>query len=98
MKDSRDANWASMFLFGRWLWDGYLYGANQPEDNINLTMLDDTYTYGMDRRVKEGTTDSIYNFGGYPHGFYSSAYNAGYGSASFAVRNTETWGLKLTSL
>lgn len=94
MKDSRDANWASMFLFGRWLWDGYLYGANQPEDNINLTMLDDTYTYGMDRRVNEGTTDSPYNFGGYPHGFYSSAYNAGYGSSALRGEKYRDMGIK----
>lgn len=94
MKDSRDANWASMFLFGRWLWDGYLYGAEQPADNINLTKLDDTYTYGMERRVAEGTTDSPYNFGGYPHGFYSSAYNAGYGSAALRGEKYRDMGIK----
>lgn len=94
MKDSRDANWASMYLFGRWLWDGYLYGAEQPEDNINLTMMDDTYTYGIDRRVKEKTTDSPYNFGGYPHGFYSSAYNAGYGSSALRGEEYRDIGIK----
>lgn len=94
MRDSRDANWASMFLFGRWHWDGYLYGAEQPEDNISLKLLDDTYSYGINRRIQEDTTDSPYNFGGYPHGFYSSAYNAGYGSASCAEKNTGIWALK----
>lgn len=94
MKDSRDANWASMYLFGRWLWDGYLYGAEQPEDNINLTMMDDTYTYGIDRRIKEKTTDSPYNFGGYPHGFYSSAYNAGYGSSALRGEEYRDIGIK----
>ncbi|WP_052759552.1 S-layer homology domain-containing protein [Paenibacillus sp. DMB20] len=94
MKDSRDANWASMFLFGRWLWDGYLYGANQPEDNINLKMLDDTYSYGIERRVNEGTTDSPFNFGGYPHGFYSSSYNAGYGSAALRGEQYRDMGIK----
>lgn len=93
-RDSRDANWASMYLFGRWLWDGYLYGAIQPEDNINLTMLDDTYTYGIERRLKEGTTDSPYNFGGYPHGFYSSAYNAGYGSSALRGEQYRDMGIK----
>ncbi|MZQ81105.1 hypothetical protein GQF01_03015 [Paenibacillus sp. 5J-6] len=94
MHDSRDANWASMFLFGLWQWDGYLYGANQPEDNINLTMLDDTYSYGINRRVNEKTTDSPYNFGGYPHGFYSSAYNAGYGSAALRGEKYRDMGIK----
>ncbi|WP_245596070.1 S-layer homology domain-containing protein [Paenibacillus taiwanensis] len=94
MKDSRDANWASMFLFGRWLWDGYLYGAEQPDNNINLTMLDDTYSYGINRRINEGTTDSPYNFGGYPHGFYSSAYNAGYGSAALRGEAHRDMGIK----
>lgn len=94
MHDSRDANWASMFLFGLWQWDGYLYGADQPEDNINLTMLDDTYAYGINRRVAENTTDSPYNFGGYPHGFYSSAYNAGYGSAALRGERYRDIGIK----
>ncbi|WNS40992.1 S-layer homology domain-containing protein [Paenibacillus sp. MMS20-IR301] len=94
MKDSRDANWASMFLFGRWHWDGYLYGAEQPEDNINLKLLDDTYTYGINRRIQEDTTDSPYNFGGYPHGFYSSAYNAGYGSAALRGEAYRDMGIK----
>ncbi|MBU5444757.1 S-layer homology domain-containing protein [Paenibacillus sp. MSJ-34] len=93
-KDSRDANWASMFLFGRWTWDGYLYGAEQPEDNINISMLDQTYTYGINRRINEGTTDSPYNFGGYPHGFYSSAYNAGYGSAALRGEQYRDMGIK----
>ncbi|MEC0171468.1 S-layer homology domain-containing protein [Paenibacillus graminis] len=94
MKDSRDANWASMFLFGRWHWDGYLYGAEQPEDNINLKLLDDTYSYGINRRIQEDTTDSPYNFGGYPHGFYSSAYNAGYGSAALRGEEYRDMGIK----
>lgn len=94
MRDSRDANWASMYLFGRWLWDGYLYGAEQPEDNINLTMMDDTYTYGIERRMNEQTTDSPYNFGGYPHGFYSSAYNAGYGSSALRGEQYRDMGIK----
>ncbi|MDG0790041.1 FIVAR domain-containing protein [Cohnella ginsengisoli] len=94
MQDSRDANWASMYLFGRWLWDGYLYGAEQPADNINLTMLDSTYEYGIDRRWDEGTTDSDYNFGGYPHGFYSSSYNAGYGSSALRGEAHRDIGIK----
>lgn len=29
--DPHDANWGSMFLFGRWGWDGYLFGAEQGD-------------------------------------------------------------------
>ncbi|MBT2216800.1 hypothetical protein KK120_13300 [Virgibacillus dakarensis] len=93
-KDSRDANWASMFEFGRWTWDGYLFGAEQPEDNINISMLDQTYTYGINRRLNDKTTDSPYNFGGYPHGFYSSSYNAGYGSAALRGKQYRDLGIK----
>ena len=25
--NAEDANWAAPFLFGRWAWDGYLFGA-----------------------------------------------------------------------
>ncbi len=80
--DPRDANWAAHLLFGRWAWDGYLFGARQ--EGLNLDLIDDTYTYGFDRLA--GILPS-YDFGGYPHGFYSSAYNAGYGSAG--LRGTE---------
>ena len=77
--DVRDGNWASMFLFGRWAWDGYLFGADQ-ENSEMIGLLDDTYQHGFERR--EEVSDTIYNFGGYPHGYYSSAYNAGYGSSA----------------
>lgn len=90
----RDANWASMFLFGRWTWDGYLYGAKQPEDNSNISMIDQTYAYGINKRISADATDSIYNFGGYPHGWYSSAYNAGYGSAALRGEQYRDMGIK----
>lgn len=77
--DVRDGNWASMFLFGRWAWDGYLFGADQ-ENSEMIGLIDDTYQHGFERR--EEVSDTIYNFGGYPHGYYSSAYNAGYGSSA----------------
>lgn len=76
--DPRDANWASMFLFGRWAWDGYLFRA--PQSGIMIDLIDDTYEYGFERR--KDITDTIYNFGGYPHGYFCSAYNAGYGSTA----------------
>ncbi|GAG62281.1 unnamed protein product, partial [marine sediment metagenome] len=73
----KDANWAAQFLFGRWAWDGYLFNGEQY--GVNLTMIDDTYDYGFGRL--EGMLPP-HDFGGYPHGFYSSCYNAGYGSAA----------------
>ncbi|HWD78002.1 MAG TPA: sugar-binding protein [Kribbella sp.] len=89
-KDPRDANWASMFLFGRWAWDGYLFGADQS--GSMLTRIDDTYTHGFERRA--GISDTIYNFGGYPHGYFSSAYNAGYGSAALRGERYRDLGIK----
>lgn len=81
--DPHDANWASMLLFGRWGWDGYLFCARQ--DGIMSELIDKTYRHGFERR--RNITDTIYNFGGYPHGYYCSAYNAGYGAT--ALRGTE---------
>jgi len=43
----KDANWAAQFLFGRWAWDGYLFNGEQY--GVNLTMIDDTYDYGLGR-------------------------------------------------
>ena len=89
-KDPRDANWASMMLFGRWSWDGYLFGAEQS--GCMLDLIDSTYDYGIENRKE--VSDSIYNFGGYPHGFYSSAYNAGYGSAALRGEKYRDMGIK----
>jgi hypothetical protein len=89
-KDPRDANWASMFLFGRWAWDGYLFGAQQT--GTMFDKIDDTYTHGFERR--KDVSESIYNFGGYPHGYYSSAYNAGYGSAALRGEQYRDLGIK----
>ena len=90
-KDARDGNWASMFLFGRWSWDGYLFGADQ-EGSEMIDLIDDTYTHGFDRR--SDISDTIYNFGGYPHGYFSSAYNAGYGSAALRGEEYRDAGIK----
>ena len=89
-KDPRDANWASMFLFGRWAWDGYLFGADQH--GTMFDKIDDTYTHGFERR--KDVSDTIYNFGGYPHGYFSSAYNAGYGSAALRGEEYRDLGIK----
>lgn len=94
--DVRDGNWASMFLFGRWAWDGYLFGANQDNSEM-INLIDDTYTHGFERRAASGLKDvgdTIYNFGGYPHGYYSSAYNAGYGSSALRGETYREAGIK----
>ncbi len=91
--DIRDANWASMLLFGSFPWDGYLYGADQSNAGANIDMIDQTYTYGIERR-KDLPGASPYNFGGYPHGWYSSAYNAGYGIAALRGEAYRDIGIK----
>ncbi len=91
--DVRDANWASMLLFGSFPWDGYLYGADQSEAGANIDMIDQTYAYGIERR-KNLPGASPYNFGGYPHGWYSSAYNAGYGIAALRGEEYRDIGIK----
>jgi hypothetical protein len=71
-----DANWAAPFLFGRWAWDGYLFGAHQ--EGPAITAIDPTYAYGFGRI---GDSLPAHDFGGYPGALYASAYNAGYGAA-----------------
>jgi hypothetical protein len=75
-----DANWASMLLFGRWSWDGYLFGANQNGPLLNS--IDATYTYGFNR-LKGLLPEHTY--GAYPG--YSTTYNAGYGRSG--LRGTQ---------
>jgi len=76
-RDPKDANWASMLLFGRWFWDGYLWGARQT--GPMLDSIDATYDYGFHRL--EGLLPA-HTYGGYPYDIYtgfSTGYNAGYG-------------------
>lgn len=77
-----DANWGAHLLFGRWAWDGWLFGGAQY--GVNLELIDDTYDYGF------GRLDGIlpqHTYGGYPG--YSSAYNAGYGASG--LRTDSRW-------
>ncbi|HZJ78391.1 MAG TPA: carbohydrate-binding protein [Clostridia bacterium] len=89
-QDPRDANWASMFLFGRWAWDGYLFGANQQ--GCMLDLIDDTYYYGFDKRKEINGNHA--NFGGYPHGYFCSSYNAGYASSALRGQKYRDLGIK----
>jgi hypothetical protein len=85
--DPLDGNWAAPGVYTNYAWHGYLLGASVagPGTKSMATWLDDTLSYGFGRTtgVVPPTT-----FGGYPgEGFYSTAYNAGYGA----------WGLASTS-
>jgi hypothetical protein len=77
--NSEDANWAAPFLFGRWAWDGYLFGARLSGPGVSL--IDATYDYGFARLAGKLPANT---FGGYPDQFYSTAYNAGYGEWGLA--------------
>jgi hypothetical protein len=77
--NAEDANWAAPFLFGRWAWDGYLFGAKRTGPGI--TQIDATYNYGFARLAGKLPPDT---FGGYPTQYFSTAYNAGYGEWGLA--------------
>jgi hypothetical protein len=83
-----DANWAAPFLSGRWPWDAQLFGA--PVSGPGINMIDATYAYGFGRlagKLPPGT------FGGYPGDYYSSGYNAGYGSGGLASSDYRDQGI-----
>lgn len=88
--DPRDANRLSMFLFGRWSWDAYLFGGKQYGPMVEL--IDATYEHSA--KIREKECDSFYNFGGYPHGYFCSAYNAGYGSGALRGDKYRDTGIK----
>ncbi|MEU9889759.1 hypothetical protein [Sphaerisporangium sp. NPDC051011] len=73
---TNNANWGSMLMFGRWNWDGYLFGAAQSGPMASL--LDSTYDYGFAHL----SGLPAHTFGGYPG--YSTSYNAAYGEAALA--------------
>ncbi len=72
-----DANWASPF--GHWAWDAALLGA--PVSGPGVSMIDATYAKGFGRLAGLLPPDT---FGGFPSDWYSTAYNAGYGSTALA--------------
>lgn len=77
--NAADANWAAPFLFGRWAWDAQLFGL--PVTGLGAQLVDATYAYGFGRLAGTLPPDT---YGGYPSDFYSTAYNAGYGSWGLA--------------
>jgi hypothetical protein len=84
-----DANWAAPFLSGRWAWDGQLFGASVT--GIAAQLVDATYAYGFNRLV--GTLPPN-TFGGYPDNYYSTGYNAGYGSGALASTHYRDQGIR----
>ena len=87
-KNVLDANWASIYEFGRWDWDGYLFGADQ--DVFMNELLDDTYEYIIN--AKKDALPSPYTMGGYTG--VSSGYNAGYYAAALSGEKYRTYGIE----
>jgi hypothetical protein len=86
--NAEDANWAAPFLFGRWAWDGYLFGA--PLSGPGVSLIDATYRYGFARLAGKLPANT---FGGYPTQYYSTAYNAGYGEWGLASQDYRDQGI-----
>ena len=86
--NAEDANWAAPFLFGRWAWDGYLFGA--PVSGPGASLIDATYDYGFGRLAGKLPPNT---FGGYPTQYYSTAYNAGYGEWGLASADHRDQGI-----
>ena len=86
-----DANWAAPFLFGRWAWDGYLFGApvSGPgcRDRRHLRL----------RLRPAGGHAAGGHLRGLPADYCSTAYNAGYGEWGLASRITATRASSATS-
>jgi hypothetical protein len=86
--NAEDANWAAPFLFGRWAWDGQLFGA--PLSGPGISLIDATYRYGFGRLAGKLPANT---FGGYPAQYWSTAYNAGYGEWGLASSNYRDQGI-----
>jgi hypothetical protein len=86
--NAEDANWAAPFLFGRWAWDGQLFGA--PLSGPGVSLIDATYQYGFARLAGKLPANT---FGGYPTQYYSTAYNAGYGEWGLASNDYRDQGI-----
>lgn len=84
-----DANWGAPFLFGRWAWDGYLFGARTTGPGVSA--IDATYRYGFGRLAGKLPADTL---GGYSPNFYSTGYNAGYGSWGLAGEKYRSQGIQ----
>jgi hypothetical protein len=83
-----DANWAAPFQFGKWAWDAPLFGA--AVSGPGLSLIDPTYDYGFGRLAGTLPPDT---FGGFPSDYFSSAYNAAYGSWGLASTDHRDQGI-----
>jgi hypothetical protein len=83
-----DANWAAPFQFGKWAWDAQLFGASIYGPGLQL--IDPTYSYGFGRLVGKLPPNT---FGGYPGDYFSTGYNAGYGSWGLASSDHRDQGI-----
>lgn len=74
-----DANWAAPAVYTNWAWNAFLLGAEVegPGRASMASWLDKTLNYGMGRLKGKLPPNT---FGGYPGDYYSTGYNAGYGS------------------
>ena len=85
-KDPKDANWMSPL--GTWAWDASLFGATT--NGPGATMIDATYDYGFARLKGKLPANT---FGGFPGDYYSTGYNAGYGTAGLASQHHRDQGI-----
>ena len=85
-----DANWAAPFAygFGGWAWPGALFGAGITASDVSH--IDGTYKYGFGRLKGLLPPNTMGGFANpasappYNLWFYSTSYNAGYGSWGLA--------------
>ena len=75
-----DANWASPI--GSWAWEGSLFGATV--EGPGKALIDATYAFGFGRLKGKLPPETL---GGFPDDYYSSGYNAAYGTAGLAGGN-----------
>ena len=83
-----DANWAATFEFGKWAWETPVFGAAVTGPGVDL--IDATYDYGFGRLAGMLPADT---FGGFPSDWYSTAYNAAYGTWALAGTRYRSQGI-----
>ena len=87
-KNPEDANWAAPFAFAGWAWDAQLF--DMPVTGPGVQLIDATYAYGFGRLVGKLPPDT---FGGFPDNYYSTGYNAGYGTGGLASTHYRDQGI-----
>jgi len=83
-----DANWAATFEFGKWAWQAPVFGS--PVSGPGIDLIDATYDYGFARLQGLLPTGT---FGGFPSDWFSTAYDAGYGSWGLASQDHRDQGI-----